>query len=362
MVPAKGKALRAWQDTLAISPLDCMGCGVCVNVCPSDLRCNGNPTESLLAQQDVFDYCVDNVSDKPALDGCTGQGHQFKQPVLEFSGACAGCAERRTPSWSPSWSGESHVRRERHGLLVHLGGPAATARRIRERRGRGPAWSNSLFEDNAEHGLGCCWVTRRCVTAWSASWKPWQLTSKTPAETRIYRGYLDTMAEWRRRKRQGRRALVPALEAAAENGCPERPEILQNKEYLNKKSVWIFGGDGWPTTSVTAARPRLASGEDVTVFVFGHEVYSNTAVSFEGNQHRPGRPVRGPRQDVKKKSLTENRDGVTATCTWRRLPWRQAAQTIKPRRGERIPDRRDHRYSPCEMHSSKAAWRTARTR
>ena len=133
MVPAKGKAAAGLQYTLAISPLDCMGCGVCVNVCPSDSLAMVS-TESQLAQQDVFDYCVDNVSDKPALEDATVKGSQFKQPLLEFSGSCAGCAETAYAKLVTQLFGDRmYVANAR--LLVHLGRSGRYVAVYGERRG-----------------------------------------------------------------------------------------------------------------------------------------------------------------------------------------------------------------------------------
>ena len=152
LVPAN-EPPQACSNNAPISPLDCMGCSVCVNVCPSD-SLKMVDQEAELAQQDVFNYCVDQVSDKPALGDATVKGSQFKQPLLEFSGACAGCAETAYAKLVTQLFGERMYITNATGCSSIWGGPAATSPYAVNKDGRGPAWSNSLFEDNAEHGLG----------------------------------------------------------------------------------------------------------------------------------------------------------------------------------------------------------------
>ena len=141
---------------MAVSPLDCMGCGVCVSACPARTRSTMVPPESELPEQDVFDYCVAKVAEKPeAMQANTVKGSQFKQPLLEFSGSCAGCAETSYARLDHPALRRPHVHLQRHRLLLHLGRPG---RHLSVHRQQGaatvPAWANSLFEDNAEHGLG----------------------------------------------------------------------------------------------------------------------------------------------------------------------------------------------------------------
>ena len=134
-----------------------MGCSVCVNVCPSD-SLSMVPQEDELAQQDVFDYCVEHVSGKPELEDASVKGSQFKQPLLEFSGACAGCAETAYAKLVTQLFGDRMYITNATGCSSIWGGPAATSPYAVNKDGRGPAWSNSLFEDNA-----CLLYTSRCV-------------------------------------------------------------------------------------------------------------------------------------------------------------------------------------------------------
>ena len=148
-----GKGKGVYKYTMAISPLDCMGCGVCVGQCPvGALTMVGQ--ESELPEQDVFNYCVSKVSDKKDMQDLTVKGSQFKQPMLEFSGSCAGCAETSYARLITQLFGDHMMISNATGCSSIWGGPAATSPYTVNKEGKGPAWANSLFEDNAEHGLG----------------------------------------------------------------------------------------------------------------------------------------------------------------------------------------------------------------
>ena len=201
-----------------------------------------------------------------------------------------------------------HVHHERHGLLVHLGRPGGhVAVHGEQADGHGPAWSNSLFEDNAEHGLGMLLGHEAVRNRLAGLLEDMAASDKTPEATKeLIAAYLDTAADGAANA-EAVRALVPALEAAAEDGCPVAPEILANKEYLAKKSVWIFGGDGWAYDIGYGGLDHvLASGEDVNVFVFDTEVYSNTGgqASKASNIGQVAQ-FAAAGKDIKKKSLTE---------------------------------------------------------
>ena len=148
-----GKGKGVYKYTMAVSPLDCMGCGVCVGVCPvKALTMVGQEEEA--AQQDVFNYCVAEVAPKADMQDNTVKGSQFKQPYLEFSGSCAGCAETSYARLVTQLFGDRMYISNATGCSSIWGGPAATSPYCTDKNGRGPAWANSLFEDNAEHGLG----------------------------------------------------------------------------------------------------------------------------------------------------------------------------------------------------------------
>ena len=148
-----GKGKGTYQFTMAISPLDCMGCGVCIGACPVNAL-SMVAQEGELEQQDVFDYCVAKVSEKKDMQDNTVKGSQFKQPMLEFSGSCAGCAETSYARLVTQLFGDHMYISNATGCSSIWGGPAATSPYCTNKEGHGPAWCNSLFEDNAEHGLG----------------------------------------------------------------------------------------------------------------------------------------------------------------------------------------------------------------
>jgi len=355
-VPAKGKAAAGMQYTLAVSPLDCMGCGVCVNVCPSDSLAMV-PTESQLDQQEVFDYCVAGVAPKPELEDATVKGSQFKQPLLEFSGACAGCAETAYAKLVTQLFGDRMYITNATGCSSIWGGPAATSPYTVNKEGRGPAWSNSLFEDNAEHGLGMLLGHEAVRTRLAGELEEMAASDKTPEATKeLIARYLETMSDGAANS-EAARSLVPALEAAAADGCPVAADVLKNKDYLAKKSVWIFGGDGWAYDIGYGGLDHvLASGEDVNVFVFDTEVYSNTGgqASKASNIGQVAQ-FAASGKDIKKKSLTEIAMAYGYVYVAQVAMGAKPAQTIKAiAEAEAYPGPSlIIGYSPCEMHSIK---------
>lgn len=354
MVPAKGKAAAGLQYTLAVSPLDCMGCGVCVNVCPSD-SLSMVPTESQLAQQDVFDYCVDNVSDKPALEDATVKGSQFKQPLLEFSGACAGCAETAYAKLVTQLFGDRMYITNATGCSSIWGGPAATSPYTVNAEGHGPAWSNSLFEDNAEHGLGMLLGHEAVRNKLLADTEALLATDVDETVKAAAQAWVDARQDAEGSK-VAAAAYIEALESIAE-GNKLAAAILENKEYLTKKSVWIFGGDGWAYDIGYGGLDHvLASGEDVNVFVFDTEVYSNTGgqASKASNIGQVAQ-FAASGKDIKKKSLTEIAMAYGYVYVAQVAMGAKPAQTIKAiAEAEAYPGPSlIIGYSPCEMHSIK---------
>ena len=309
-----GKGKGTYQFTMAISPLDCMGCGVCIGVCPVNAL-SMVPQEGELAQQDVFNYCVAEVAEKKDMQDNTVKGSQFKQPMLEFSGSCAGCAETSYARLVTQLFGDHMYISNATGCSSIWGGPAATSPYCANKEGHGPAWCNSLFEDNAEHGLGMyigqnkirqdlAEETRRLV---NIEWARPELKAAAQA-------WLDTMEDGEANA-EAARAYVKALEDSictvdelaavpqfAEHAaelkakgalfcdcaaCSLCADILSKKEYLAKKSMWIFGGDGWAYDIGYGGLDHvIASKQDVNIFVFDTEVYSNT-----GGQSSKATPV-----------------------------------------------------------------------
>ena len=379
-----GKGKGTYQFTMAISPLDCMGCGVCIGVCPVNAL-SMVAQEGELKQQDVFDYCMDKVSEKKDMQDNTVKGSQFKQPMLEFSGSCAGCAETSYARIVTQLFGDHMYISNATGCSSIWGGPAATSPYCTNKEGHGPAWCNSLFEDNAEHGLGMfigqdkirqdlADETRQLI---AVEWARPELKAAAQA-------WLDTMDDGSANAEPAR-AYVKALEESictveelaavpqfAEHAaqlkaqgkllcdcdaCTLAADILSKKEYLAKKSMWIFGGDGWAYDIGYGGLDHvIASKKDVNIFVFDTEVYSNTGgqASKASNIGQVAQ-FAAAGKEIKKKSLSEIAMQYGYVYVAQVAMGANPAQTIKA-----ITEAEAYHgpsliigYSPCEMHSIK---------
>ncbi|MBQ7363686.1 MAG: pyruvate:ferredoxin (flavodoxin) oxidoreductase, partial [Clostridia bacterium] len=277
-------AKTTYKFTMAVSPLDCMGCTLCVKACPVTANSaktgkapaiEMKPIATQLDQQAAYDYAVANVSEKAELVNVTVKGSQFKQPLLEYSGSCAGCAETSYARLITQLFGERMYISNATGCSSIWGGSApATPYTVNNATGRGPAWANSLFEDNAEHGLGM-YIGQKTIREKLIN-KVRAL--KAPCENcqAVIDEYLNTLDDGKANE-AATKALVALLEKWAADGCEEARAILAEKSFLSKKAVWIFGGDGWAYDIGFGGLDHvLASGEDVNVMVFDTEVYSNT--------------------------------------------------------------------------------------
>ena len=282
-----------YKFTMAVSPLDCMGCTLCVKACPvnatadkkaaaagvkadpADYAIRMVPQATQADQQAAFDYAVANVTEKPEIINNTVKGSQFKQPLLEFSGSCAGCAETSYARLVTQLFGERMYISNATGCSSIWGGSApSTPYTVNKESGRGPAWANSLFEDNAEHGLGM-YLGQKAIRERLVA-KVKELNAPCDKCKAVIDEYLNTLDDGAANEK-ATKALVELLEGWAADGCEASKEILAEKDYLSKKSMWIFGGDGWAYDIGFGGLDHvLASGENVNVFVFDTEVYSNT--------------------------------------------------------------------------------------
>lgn len=259
---------------MSVTPLDCMGCGECITVCPTG-AIQMVPQESQLHMQPVFDYLVANVSKKDiGLKDETVKGSQFNQPLLEFSGSCGGCAETSYARLVTQLFGEQMYISNATGCSSIWGGPAATCPyTVNKESKQGPAWSNSLFEDNAEHGYGMAlgYKTLREHTIAKVA-KVVEEAGNADLQA-AFDKFVETKEDTKANV-EPTKALIAALEAL---GTDAAKEVLADKQYFGKKSVWIFGGDGWAYDIGFGGLDHvLASGENVNVFVFDTEMYSNT--------------------------------------------------------------------------------------
>jgi len=338
-----------------------MGCGVCVGVCPTK-AITMVAQESQLDQQPVFNYMVAKVAPKEELQDLSVKGSQFKQPMLEFSGSCAGCAETSYARLITQLFGDRMYISNATGCSSIWGGPGATSPYCTDKNGHGPAWSNSLFEDNAEHGYGM--YTAQKVIRENLAEKTHALLAIdwTAAELKeAAQKWLDTMEDGAANK-EAAKAYIAALEESICDGCDcdackLASEILSQKDYLSKKSVWIFGGDGWAyDIGFGGVDHVLAQNEDVNIFVFDTEVYSNTGgqASKASNIGQVAQ-FAAAGKETKKKSLAEIAMSYGYIYVAQVAMGANQAQTLKA-----IAEAEAYHgpsliigYAPCEMHSIK---------
>jgi len=264
---------------MTVSVLDCTGCGVCANICPANKKAETlvmKPLESQLDQQAAFDFGT-TKDIKPEVTAkfteATVKGSQFKQPLLEFSGACAGCGETPYAKLITQLFGDRMYIANATGCSSIWGNSAPSTPYTVNKKGYGPAWSNSLFEDNAEFGygmfLGQETLRKRVIAKVEALAEKAQKDEVKAACAK----FLETQNDGA--------ANTPAAEeliAVLENcDCDSAKAILAEKDYLRKKSQWIFGGDGWAYDIGFGGLDHvIASGKNVNIMVFDTEVYSNT--------------------------------------------------------------------------------------
>ena len=393
-----GKGKGTYKFTIAVSPLDCMGCGVCVGACPVDAL-TMVAMEGEKPQQDVFNYCVAEVSEKKDMQDNTVKGSQFRQPMLEFSGSCAGCAETSYARLVTQLFGDHMYISNATGCSSIWGGPAATSPYCTNKEGHGPAWCNSLFEDNAEHGLGMFTGQNKIRQDLAAETRRLiALDYARPELKAAAQAWLDTMDDGTANAEPSKayvKALEESIATTEENlaffrsekakemfgdkvaekiaieedklakgipycgceACTLAADILSKKEYLSKKSMWIFGGDGWAYDIGYGGLDHvIASKQDVNIFVFDTEVYSNTGgqASKASNIGQVAQ-FAAAGKEVKKKSLAEIAMQYGYVYVAQVAMGANPAQTIKA-----ITEAEAYHgpsliigYSPCEMHSIK---------
>ena len=275
---ATGKEFAGYKFRMQVSPLDCSGCGNCADICPA--KAKGALTMTALAEVDEvenanWNTCLDLPEADVEFNPNTVKNSQFLQPLFEFSGACAGCGETPYVKLVTQLFGDRMIVANATGCSSIYGGSAPTVPYSVNKKGHGPAWANSLFEDNAEFGFGMNLATaqRRAKLADVVK----ALAEKTDKEDvkAAANEWLENMNRAKGSREAGEK-LVAALEACCCDCC-EKKEILSMKDLLTKKSQWIFGGDGWAYDIGYGGLDHvLAMNEDVNVLVMDTEVYSNT--------------------------------------------------------------------------------------
>ena len=270
-------SLKEYKFRIQVSPLDCTGCGNCVEVCPTkEKSLVMKPLDQMRPLQSVFEYLHEKVGYKSHLvdKSQNAKNSQFSQPLFEFSGACAGCGETPYVKLMTQLFGDRMMVANATGCSSIYSGSFPSSPYTCNALGQGPAWANSLFEDNAEFGLGMHLGSERMRDRLEQLMTEAQAQDSCPAELK------ELFSQWiAERKSPAQTAalaekIVPAAEAC---GCPACREIVKLKDYLVVRSQWIVGGDGWAYDIGYGGLDHvLASGDDINVLVMDTEVYSNT--------------------------------------------------------------------------------------
>ncbi len=346
--------------TVAVSPLDCMGCYNCLSACPKSTQEDGGALTMVSQAEEadqipVWDYAVNDVTEKRELfSDKNTRGSQFSMPMLEFSGSCAGCAETSYARLVTQLFGDRMFISNATGCSSIWGNPAATSPFTCNAAGHGPAWNNSLFEDNAEHGLGLLIGYKAEQNRLAAQ------TEKLLEVEGLPEGLKEAATAWlENRDTTGISQQVSADYASAlvKSDNPVAEDIAANKSYLSKKSFWIFGGDGWAYDIGFGGLDHvLASGENVNVFVFDTEVYSNTGgqASKASNLGQVAQ-FAASGKSIKKKPLAEMMMSYGYVYVAQVAMGANPSQLLKALAEAEAYDGPSLiiGYSPCEMHSIK---------
>ncbi len=283
---AIGKALAGYEFRIQVSALDCTGCGNCEEVCPSkEKSLIMKPLESQMVEADRWDYFAKNVTYKDTLLDKTKsvKNSQFAQPLFEFSGACAGCGETPYIKTITQLFGENMMVANATGCSSIYGGSAPSTPYCKNSNGEGPAWANSLFEDNAEFGYGMATGVNKIRSRVQLRLEAALEKGVTAEEKEVFENWIASKENGEKSKEAS--AKLKEVLSASKNGLSK--ELLALSKYFAKRSQWIFGGDGWAYDIGFGGLDHvLASGADVNVLVMDTEVYSNT-----GGQSSKATPV-----------------------------------------------------------------------
>lgn len=272
--PAQGKQLAGLNYRIQVSVMDCLGCGVCANTCPAKEKALVmKDFGSQAGQAENWNFATTVSIKDNLLNLYSVKGSQFAQPLLEFSGACGGCVETAYAKLVTQLYGDRLMIANATGCSSIWGGSAPAMPYCTNREGKGPAWANSLFEDNAEYGLGMYIAVNQIRGKLADLMKEAIALDTAPALKEAFQEWLDGKDDTEASKAAAAK-ILPLLTGQT---SPVVKEIADKKDFLSKKSQWIFGGDGWAYDIGYGGLDHvLASGEDVNVLVFDTEVYSNT--------------------------------------------------------------------------------------
>ena len=357
-VPAKGQAAQSYTYSLQISGADCTGCGICANTCPAkDKALTMVPAQNVLPQDSNWAYAL-SLGEKPdVFDPYTIKGSQFRQPLVEFSAACAGCGETPYAKLLTQLFGDRVYWANATGCSQAWGSPMPGIPYTINKQGRGPAWSNSLFEDNAEFSLGMFLSVRQQRAAQKMRLEKLSACTQTPAIKEAIATWMASFQDIDRSLADSD-TLVEVLRTQPVTGGKEAEmltqEILQYRDQLSKKCFWMFGGDGWAYDIGFGGLDHvIATGEDVNVFIVDTEVYSNT-----GGQSSKATPLGAVAQFCSSGKKTGKKDLGAIMMTYEHVYVAQVAMGANPnqliqavREAEAFPGPSVIiAYTPCSAH------------
>ncbi len=370
MCQAKGGKLSAYQYSLQVSVLDCTGCGSCAAACPAKGKAlTMEPVDvDLYYDEKHWEYGLAVTEKEDAFDPATVKGSQFKQPLCEFSGACAGCGETPYAKLLTQLFGDRMYWANATGCSQAWGASMPSVPYTTNKEGKGPAWSNSLFENNAEFSLGMCLSVKQQRARVKNSVEELQaLIEKEDSEKELNEAINEWLATYNdlNKSQQSSKKLVASLEKAGKKGKTGKlaADILLHKDQLAKKTIWMFGGDGWAYDIGYGGLDHVfATGEDINVFVIDTEVYSNT-----GGQSSKATPLgavaqfqsagkKSPKKDLGKQMMSYE-NGYVASVAMGADP----SQLVKAiTEAEQYPGPSlIVAYTPCIAHGIKAGMASA---
>ncbi len=273
-IDAKGPGVSGLKYRIQVSPLDCLGCGSCLQVCPTKALSMVHAA-SQENEKENWDYAVKLSYKDLGINKANVKNSQYEKPLLEFSGACAGCGETPYAKVITQLFGDRMYIANATGCSSIWGGSSPTAPYTTNHKGEGPAWANSLFEDNAEFGLGMLMAVKQQRENLKAKLE--LIKENVPETEEVVSEWISNMENGELSKKISEKLVEVLSGLKVEKVQNEIDYVLENKDQLVKKSHWVFGGDGWAYDIGYGGLDHvLASGEDINVFVFDTEVYSNT--------------------------------------------------------------------------------------
>ncbi len=369
--PAKGKGLESYGFRIQVSTMDCTGCGNCANICPAKPKALVMKKLSTQSPEQVpnWKYAVSEVSDKGGLfDAKTVKDSQFRQPLMEFSGACAGCGEPAYIKLVTQLFGDRMMIANATGCSSIWGASAPSTAYTCNREGRGPSWANSLFEDNAEYGYGM-YLGVKQIREGIAQQMEELLRLGAGLAPKLQEAFVNwlNVRDHGEESQKAARQIIPLLEECLSGECGHEDgqrkwqllkAIQKNQDYLAKRSIWMIGGDGWAyDIGFSGLDHVLASGEDVNILVFDTEIYSNT-----GGQASKSTPAAAIAKFAASGKKSGKKDLGRMMMTYRNVYVAQIAmgadknQTLKAiREAESYPGPSlIIAYAPCISHGLKS--------